>query len=522
MNQTSKVNGAAPWLILIILLGFCLRLTGLAWGQGYSHFAAVDSFEAYSFTVDYAVGEPRAQYIGQPNYNSHSKLPGPLWSLFCFVGQRFWGSIEGAIFATILLSTITIYLIYLLAERTLGPSCSLVAALLAATLPFPIYYSAFLYNPNVMPFLGALLFLALWDVVRNDRSPRIFLVTLLLLIMPQFHLSVFSLLPAVVILLAVSPARLNRPWLFGGLLAGILFYVPYLRGEMANGWQNTRAMSSGKAGHWWGGLKSVIAPWNLLANYVPQWTRSFAEYRELGKACFGWFGVLLALNVLAGVLAIFLLAGAFLETSKAMGGLWRSPREAFKRSPGIVFLAVLVVVPLLCLLLGRQSFHARYSIVLFAPLLSLAAYSAVKWSAHPRWGRWFMAAMMVMIVGNIWFMPALYRHQGARIERSDVFYASFRNLEIVYQQLKSHAGANQSVQVDDTAYWTVHPRSDTALGNTRLIRRYVAVREKEAIARSGTQPGPVTYTLYDANEVAADDPAVAYRAHGIVLLHRAQ
>ncbi|HEY2081882.1 MAG TPA: glycosyltransferase family 39 protein [Verrucomicrobiae bacterium] len=496
-------------------------MTGLAWGHGYSHFAAVDSFEAYSFTVDYGLGEPRAQYIGQPNYNGHSKLPGPLWALFCFAGQRFWGSIDGAIFFTIIVNTAAIYLIYLLAQRTLGSSCALLTALLAATLPFPIYYSAFLYNPNVMPFLGALLFLALWHVVRTDRSPRIFWVALILLIMPQFHFSVFAVLPAVAVIFAISPARLNVRWLFGGVLAGAFFYIPYLRGEMANGWQNTLAMRTGKAGHWWGGLKAVIAPWNLLVDYVPQWTRSFNDYRQMGNACFGWFGVLLALNILSGIVAILLLVGVILEIKKAMRGCWRSPRDAFKHAPGIVFLSVLVVVPLLCLLIGRQSFHVRYSIVLLAPLLSLAGFSAVKLSAQPRWGRYFIGAIIVVIVGNLWLMPAFYWHQGTRIEQSsDMFYASFRNLESVYQRLKAHAGSNQSVQVDDSDYRLATPKNIGDRGNVMLIRRYVAVREKESVAVSQTQTRPVIYTVCEADQVGARDAAVAYRAHGIALVQK--
>src|SRR5262249_24498401 len=149
-------------------------LSGLEWGQGYSYFSSGDSLAAYEFAVDYARGEPRALYIDQPNYNSKSKLPGPLWRLFCFIGMRFWGSIEGAILATILINTAVIYLPYLLAERTLGSRCALWAALFVATMPFPVYYSAFLYNPNVMPFFGGLLYHALWTTTQQDRSRSIF------------------------------------------------------------------------------------------------------------------------------------------------------------------------------------------------------------------------------------------------------------------------------------------------------------------------------------------------------------
>src|SRR5205814_5982468 len=111
-----------------------------------------DGVEAYQVAVDYGHGNSRAQYLGQPNYNFHSKLPGPLWTIFCFVSYRFFGSIEGTILTVILLNTTVIYLVYLLALRTLGVRSALWAALFAATFPWVVYYSGGVYNPDVMSF----------------------------------------------------------------------------------------------------------------------------------------------------------------------------------------------------------------------------------------------------------------------------------------------------------------------------------------------------------------------------------
>lgn len=515
MEENRPNDRTSLWLSLILVVGFCLRLTGLIWAQGYCNFAATDSFEAYDVAVKYGLGDARAQYIGQPNYNAHSKLPGPLWTIFCFDGDRLGNSIEGAILATIIVDTAAIYLIYLLARRTLGPPAALWAALLAATLPFPVFYSTFLYNPNVMPFFAALLFLALWNVARVERSRSIFWVAMLPFGMVQFHMSTLSLLPAAFVILLISPTRLNWRWLLGGLATGVMLLLPYLRGDMAHGWQNSLAMRAPKAGHWWGGIKALLAPWNLLVNYVPQWTRDFAEYRELGKSCFGSFGVFLAFNIFSGIIAIIFLVGAALEIKKALQGSWRAPREAFKRNPGIVFLAVLLAVPIFCSFVSMETFHARYSIVLFAPLLSLAGYAIVKWSAQPRWGRYFVFATIVMTCGNVWFMPAMYWHEGKQIESGKVFDASFRNLETIYQRLKAHAGEGQAVEVIDKAYHQKHQGTD---GNALLIRRYVLVREQRSLALSGAPTGSVTYALQEADSVTAGDPAVAYAAHGIALV----
>jgi hypothetical protein len=517
MTETRAATPNSWAIILILVLGFCIRLAGLGWGQGYSYFSAVDSLEAYRFGVDYAVGEPRAQYIDQPNYNEHAKLPGPLWSLFCFSTAQFWGSAEGIIVATILLNVAAIYLSYLLAERTIGSPGSLCAALLMATLPFPVYYSAFAYNPNVMPFLAALLFLMLWDVVRTDGSRRIFWVAFLPLMMLQFHLSGLSLLPAVVLLLILAPARLNVPWLLTGVVSGSLLYFRYVEGEMAHGWQNTHGMLTGRNGHWWGGLKALIAPWSMLTNYTPQWTDDFKGYQGFGRASFGSFGLLLALNIFSSVIAALLLVGALGAIIKASRGLLRSPRETFKNSPGILFLGILLLVPLFCSLVSRQSFHVRYAIVLFSPLMCLAGYVVVKWSAHPKFGRAFLAAVGILTCANIWFMPAMYRYHGKDIQQGEKFHASFRALESIYQRLKAHAGTGNSVTVDDTDFLKTAGPDNPLIHEGRLIRVYVGIREKESAAARTGMPS-VGYTLYDARQIPPEQTNFVYQGHGVALV----
>ena len=274
VQTNNRGKGVSALIALIILLGFGIRVTGLWWAQGYCSIGPSDALEAYSVAVDYGRGEPKAQYLGQPNYNRHAKLPGPLWTMFCFAGLRSWGSIDGAILGIILLNTAAIYLGYLLALRTLGPSGAIFSAVGAATLPFAVYYSVSLYNPNVMPFLGGLLFLALWEVIQRERSRAIFWVVLVLMTMPHFHMCVTMLLPAVALVLILSSVRVNRLWMFGGLLAGAMLYVPYVRGEMMNGWRNTLGMMSAPHKYGLGGLKALTAPVSLLTNWVPQWTGS--------------------------------------------------------------------------------------------------------------------------------------------------------------------------------------------------------------------------------------------------------
>ena len=518
VEETAGVGRTRWWLFWVVLLGLGLRLTGLVWGQAYCYFGQGDGIEAYSVAVDYGRGEAHARYLGQPNYNAHSKLPGPLWTLFCFTGLRLGGSIEGVVLAVILLNTITIYLIFLLAERTLGPPGAKWAALFAATSPWAVYYSSGVYNPDVMAFLGSLLFLALWEVTRRDRARSIFGVGFVLLLMPQFHMSGLMLIPAVVLVLLLTARRLNWPWLAGGLLAGAALYGPYLVGEVAQGWPNTRGMMSGQGGYSWDGLKALTAPLNFLVSWAPRWTRSAAEYRELGRACFGSFALFLVVNLLSGLVAALLVFGAFSQIRAGLRGAWRTPRQAFARAPGVLFLAILLVVPLAFAVVSGKSFHSRYCIVLLPPLFCLAGRAAEHWRHSPRLGRYFVSAVAVTTAANVWLMPAMYFHQGQRIDHGAGFVPSFRQLESVYQQLKRHAGGDHGVQVADAPYLKALGPGETAQKDAELIRRYVGVREQEAAMMSGPPLASVTYILRRADQVAAEDPATAYRGHGIALV----
>jgi hypothetical protein len=529
MERMISPGRTVLWLSLIVLLGLGIRLAGLFWGEGYCSIGPSDAMEAYQFAVDYTHGEPRAQYLAQPNYNNHAKLPGPFWTLFCVAGMRLLGSPEGVVLELILVNTAAIVLIYLLAARTLGPPAALWAALLAATLPFPIYYSVSIYNPNVMTFLGAALFLALWTVIRRERARAVFWLPFLVLFMPQFHMCVTMLLPAVALVLLLARPRVNWPWLLGGLLAGLLLYVPYVNGDLHHGWQNTLGMTQNRSGYSWGGLKALTAPLSLLTNWVPQWSFSFAEYRQLGRACFGWFGLFLAVNLLSAIIGLLLVGRIVLDVrnallpSKAEGGFRLSallrpsalgPRPS---ESAVLFLALLLCVPLFLAAVSGKNFRTHYSLVVLPALLTLAGGAVVKWLAAPRVGRTFKAALVLLVCANVWFMPAMFHDLHVRLTRGPAFVGSFRHLESVYQCLKQHAGAQGNVEVDDQAYFRRFTHAQREHLDAQFIRRYVIIREKECAPRSGETATSVRYQLCRAEEVQPDDSAVAYRAHGIAL-----
>src|SRR4029077_8758891 len=117
-------------------------------------------------------------------------------------------------------------------------------------------------------------------------------------IMPQFHFSSVVLAPAAAAAWWLSRRRLNLKWLFFGVLIGLLFYLPYVIGEMGNHWANTRGMLAGGRNRYSADtLTAFIAPANFLVNYwAPKWAYTADEYRELSRMCFGSFAGSVAAN----------------------------------------------------------------------------------------------------------------------------------------------------------------------------------------------------------------------------------
>jgi hypothetical protein len=507
-------------LLLILLLGFGLRVAGLTWGQAFCYGSQGACLDAYQVAVNFEHGEPGAQYIGQPNFNHHSKLPGPLWAAFCALCLWLLKSTDGVVWAIILLNTAAIYLTYLLAARTVGFPAALWAALLMATSPEAVEYSVVIFNPVVMSFLGACLFLALWQVTQRDRSRATFWLFFLPLIMLQFHLSGLMLIPAIIAVLWLSPVQLNFPCLVAGFLAGLALFLPYFFGEMAHGWANTHGMILGaSSGFSVEAFKAFSAPPGFLINYWgSRWTFRPDEYEDIGRACFGSYGVLLAFNVASIILATLLVIGGFLEARKALSGFWRTPRATFARSSGMVFLTIVFVMPLLASLVHGQSFRGRYCLVLLAPLFSLAAMGAVRCLSWQRIRRFVMFLLVVTLVVNVWIVLAVYHFQGKCIKQGPIFAPTFEKLETVYQILKNHAGKDRPIEVEDKDYLQALLPGDKIGKYPEMISEYVAIREQENTWSGADTAHLLTYKLYRAEQVSPDDAALVYREKGIALI----
>ncbi len=502
-------------LVGIMCLGFLLRLSGVSWGEGYHYAAIGDEILAYRAALSLDAGEEQAFYIGQPNFNT-GKLPGPLWALFWLVGLKFGSSPEAVGLMIILLHTCVIYLVYRLAENLYGPRYSVWAALFYATSTWAVHYSVIAWNPTPMAFFGALLYLALWNVITHRDSPNVFWVCVLLAIMPQFHMIVMFIAPVVALLLWWSPSRLNQKWLAAGMIASLLLYVPYIIGEMTHGWENTRRILEGRTTASFSVLKILTLPVTALSNLMSSLTgRNFSEYRALGDACFGSFWVLGAFNTLSLALSVMIIGSFLVQLAGSLQGKWRSPKQAFAAAPREVFVGSLIILPLLLFVSSLSNFSSRYLIVTLPLLILLPAVFMVRGLDGSRWAGVVRAAMLVTVAFNIIFSLLYFNHQAAIMANADYFLPSFRKMESVRQRLKADAGADCRVRIDDASF--VRTMATKYTQGVRELAQYVDLREQyDPIASTARRVK--TYQVCVTSQALSANERVVCATNGIAFV----
>ncbi len=502
-------------LVLIVALGFLLRWVGLWWGQGYSYFEIGDQIDAYRVARNFLNGEATAQYIGQPSFKA-GRVPGPLWAIFWSTPLRWGGSPNAVTLLIILLNTASIPLVYILADRLFGAKYSLWAALFYATAPWPVYYSVGASNHLVLAPLGALLFLTLWNVSQRPDSPHIFWVCVLLAAIPQFHMIGVFYVPAVVLIIALSPSRISRKWLVAGLAAAAAIYLPYVFGEMRSNWANTRAIFSGESGATAGVLKVFSASVNALSSVVSRWTGyHFSDYRQFGDAMFGSFYVLAFFNALSIIYCILFFGSFLMELVAAMRGQWLSPRAAYRAAPAVLFVAIILFLPPFLFIPTGHGYNTRYAIIQFPCLFLLPALFIVNRLSAGPWRKPLLAGVVVTIIFNCLLSALFFFHQGRQIETADYFIPSFRKMDAVYHRLQAQAGPSRRIRIEAESYTT--GREGEPARGARTLADYVNLRE-ELDRRHAGSVSEQLYRVVPRAAVTGTSDRIAYEGNGIALV----
>lgn len=307
-----------------------------------------------------------------------ARLPGGTFTLLMVPAFLFSKSPLAGNLMVVLLSLLAYWLLVSVVRRFSGARVSLAFAALILFSPWSYFYSDRIWNPDVLILLTAVLLWALARMIDRPRSRLVFLVPLVVITAPQFHLSGLVLLLLGALLYWAYRPRIHRWAAMGGIGAGVLFYIPYLVSEIQSGFRNTKLLLSMPADPAFSAAEFYRGPLNLLVfasgemGYLLRKGFWF-PYNEL-QFYFQQDGLAVTRNFFdSTLLVVFVLVSllvAFAALVYWLVGLIRSGRGAWKFLTGnplvLGFALSLVLTPLL-LLLGRKSYHPHY-IYFFYPL----------------------------------------------------------------------------------------------------------------------------------------------------------
>lgn len=519
IEKTTLTDNRSHYLLLagIIVIGFLLRLYSLYAGEGYREFAVGDELQAFTVAMNLLNGIGDAWYVGQPTF-SGGQTPGALWTLFWLFAYISGGySVDGAMFIMLLLNTAVIYLVYRLARHFTGRNYALLTALLYATGPWPVYYSTGVWNPVPMAFFGAILFLALWDVVQRNQSRSIFIVCLVAAMTPQFHMISVFYYPAILLILYLAPATLNRKWFAFGIIAGICVYLPYVIGEMNNNWENTRAIFGESLPMSFGVVKIISTPVGVISNQIGRWTDyGFSGYRDFGDAYFGSYIILLAINILSLLISLVIVAGFIRTLLQALRGCWLAPKTAFSQNPQITFLGILLVLPSLLFLLTGHNHGSRYSIIVF-PLLFILPALFLENLKSEKFINLFRYAIAIMVVINTYLIISFNYHQGNLIENGEAFIPSFRKMAAASLEIKKNSDPDVFIRLDPTDY--IEGKPEYMLLGGQFLAEYMAITE-QFINHENRPAQSVTYYIEPAADPKTANETIIYQSNGLTVVDR--
>ena len=515
--STSSENRHRLLLVIIISLGFALRLHGLLVGEGFREFSIKDEVTAYEFALAFLAGETHTWYLGQPAFLD-GLAPGPMWTLFWVLLYKLGaGAPDGAMFWMLTVNTFVIYLVYRFSRTLLGRDYALLTALLYATGAWPMFYSTILWNPVPMALLGVLLFIALWQSTQKERSRSIFLVCLISAIIPQFHMIGLFYYPAILLILYLSPVKLNVKWFVSGVIAGTFVYLPYLIGDMLNNWENTINMFGERLSGSFGVGKIITTPIGVLSNQVARWTGyDFESYREFGDNYFGSYILLVGVNLVSIIISLIFVASILRKAFSVMRGNWLSPGRIYAKYPAYLFVGIFLVIPPLLFLLTRHNYGSRYTIIIF-PLLFLLPAFFLSELKNVKIKNIFRFVLSCMIIFNCYLYLVFNLHISNRIELAEYYAPSFRKMEDTRQQVRKKVGAKGVIKIVNQDYIT-NTTEDMYTGGVALAH-YINISEKYS-PHDVMPEKEITLYLAHIDDSLPENATIVYQTNGMVIFKR--
>jgi len=176
----------------------------------------------------------------------------------------------------------------------------------------------------------------------------------------------------------------------------------------------------------------------------------------------------------------------------------------------VVFLLLVTLASLAAAVAAGISFQARYGLILFAPLFSIAGAAAVQLLTDNRTRLPFGLTAAAITVVNIWFVLSGAVFQGRQLEEAPRFFASYRNLERVYQSLRRTVPDDRIIEVNADKYFPSAQEVTEHFLDPYNIPYYVDAREKERWRRrTPATKEPVHFEVSAQENTAGNGPGVA-------------
>ena len=375
MAPGSSGVGRGPRLILllVVLLAFGLRIYHLDYQSLWR-----DEMDAILFARQ-DPGQILPLFV-KPGHN------GPLYYVALHGWIRLVGDSEFSVrFLSLLCGVLAVPIMYLVGRRWLGDRPSLIAAVLAATSPYLIWYGqeGKMYAVFLLLSLGST-YVYVVALERNRLylwASYVFLVAISLYV----HLLSVLILPFQFLLFFVTWPRFRRAWKAWVLAFAVLTlpYLPLLR------WEVVLFMRPFATGH------QVYALHEMLAILLSAFSLNAAQGQ----------------NLLSMALFVFLLLAGLLLTRRSRDAVAQTARDQPESAGrGRIILAVYLFVPILSIFaisLGMPIFTDRYLITVVPAFLLLLGRGVG--ALRDRSAMLGMACLALVLVSNM-YVVALQAH----------------------------------------------------------------------------------------------------------------
>ncbi len=228
-----KNNPQLIFIIWVFLLGFFLRVFRLPDFISYHQDQVRDLFY-----VQNHFEQGKMILLGPKASVGNFFLP-PFWYYLMNLGFIFSPSPVSSAFIVVLLSSLTVLLIYLFCERFFDRRIAVFSSLLYSVSPLSIDYSRFAWNPNPIPFFTMATFYFLYIYTYRKKNYGLWLGIICANLALQLHYQGMVVLAFFVLVLFVTK-KLSIKQFVKLIVINLILFLPFFIHEFSHNFENIR------------------------------------------------------------------------------------------------------------------------------------------------------------------------------------------------------------------------------------------------------------------------------------------